>query len=43
MTTDPYERVNRAEREPQKVRELLARMHEVASEYDVELKDTVIK
>ncbi len=38
MVTDPYERVNRAAGEPEKVAELKARMQEVASELEVPIR-----
>lgn len=38
MVTDPFERINRADDEPEKVRALLRRMHAMAAEVSVEVK-----
>lgn len=39
MATDPFERINRASDHPEKVKALLSRMHEMAKEVDVSVKE----
>jgi len=39
MVTDPFEHINRAEGEPEKVAELYARMKEMAAEVETELSE----
>jgi arylsulfatase A-like enzyme len=39
MATDPFERINRASDHPEKAKALLSRMHEMAKEVDVSIKE----
>lgn len=39
MATDPFERINRASEHPEKAQALLSRMHEMAKEVDVSVKE----
>ena len=39
MATDPFERINRASDHPEKAKALLSRMHEMAREVDVSVKE----
>ena len=39
MATDPFERINRASDHPEKAKALLSRMHEMAKEVDVSVKE----